>query len=199
MPTDSQTNVGAGQDVAGSCVSTRDEPVVLTVLARFEHLAAAHAAASQLEAQAVPSQVRTVASSTGDGPDAGELLVAAEHLARAGEILANTPARPNLVGRISAPLAFEAIVCPECGSTSVKRSWPLLRLLIGAAVLAPLMLLRTEGRMLYMILVTIWIPCCLVNPAWRCVKCGKMWKFAGLTARAPLAQQAHPAGQDKSQ
>jgi hypothetical protein len=87
---------------------------------------------------------------------------------------------------------FEAMTCPECGSPQVKRVWPLLRMLIGAAVLSPLMFLGSQGKMIFMILVTIWIPCCLVNPSWRCRKCGKDWKPAALTARTPLVRSREP-------
>jgi hypothetical protein len=95
------------------------------------------------------------------------------------------------------PLGVEAITCTECGTTDVKRVWPILRMLIGAALLAPLMLLGTQGRMIFMILVTIWIPCCLVSPSWRCRKCGKEWKLAALTARPPLAEQRPSTPENK--
>jgi hypothetical protein len=94
---------------------------------------------------------------------------------------------------------FEAMRCPQCGSTQLKRVWPLLRMLIGSAVLSPLMLFRSEGKMIFMVLVTIWIPCTLVSLSWRCRKCGTQWKPAGLTARPPLAQQTPVAPEDKPQ
>jgi hypothetical protein len=120
----------------------------------------------------------------------GELQHSRELTAPSAGTAPSPHTEPRAILRPSTPLGFEAVACPECGSTEVKRAWPLLRMVVGAAVLSPLMLLGSQGKMIFMILVTIWIPCCLVNLSWRCRKCGKGWKPAGLTAQTPLAQQA---------
>lgn len=183
------------QSVRASSAVREAETVDLQVIARFPDVAGARPTQAKLQAKGIVCRV-VEAQLANSGAGCAELSVPRHEVMRATDILTKTPARVNLVARSATTLEFAPITCPQCGATEAKRAWPILRMLIGAAVLSPLMLMQTEGRMIYMILVTIWVPCCLVSPSWRCRKCGKVWKQAALTAHTPLAQR-NPAAEEK--